>query len=61
MDDTTTNTASTNSVGSSMDNLKIEMLVNMIPKFDGNKSYFYDFLDNCDLAISLAQETTKPI
>lgn len=42
------------------DPMKIELLVNMIPKFDGNKNSFYDFLDNCDLAQTLAQDSQKP-
>lgn len=41
------------------ESIKIELLVNMIPKFDGNKSHFYDFLDNCDLAESLATPNIK--
>lgn len=39
--------------------IKIDLLVNMIPKFDGNKINFYDFLDNCDLADSLAKDSLK--
>lgn len=38
----------------------IELLVNMIPKFEGNKANFYDFLDNCDLAQSLVTSALKP-
>lgn len=41
------------------ESIKIELLVNMIPKFDGNKLHFYDFLDNCDLAESLASPIIK--
>lgn len=46
---------------STVENIKIEVLVNMIPKFDGNKLTFYDFLDNCDLANSLAHNDIKQI
>lgn len=48
-----------NDNSNSQTDMKIELLVNMIPKFDGHKNSFYDFIDNCDLAMSLAHTTLK--
>lgn len=54
MPDTNSSTEPTNN------EMKIELLVNMIPKFKGNKANFNEFLDNCDLAQSLATSALKP-
>lgn len=56
---TTKMNSTTDNVDSVQSEIKIDLLVNMIPKFDGNKINFYDFLDNCDLADSLAKSSSK--
>lgn len=43
------------------DSVNIYTLANMIPKFDGYKLDFYNFLDNCDLAQSIANNRQKSI
>jgi len=40
--------------------ITLELACQMLIKFDGNKSKLYEFIDNCDKAISLVSNNLKP-